>query len=133
MAVFGIDYRITDIADLEDRAILAHGASGAPCGIPSLRVSVLGCIPSHSMLKRLFLACILLSSFALADDDGHSKHGTAFDSGMRTKPWKMEGIGDTPFPITSKNKEVQQWFNQGVELLQSFWFEEAERSFRWCL
>ena len=85
------------------------------------------------MLKRLFLACILLSSFALADDDGHSKHGTAFDSGMRTKPWKMEGIGDTPFPITSKNKEVQQWFNQGIELLQSFWFEEAERSFRWCL
>src|SRR4029079_3223766 len=35
--------------------------------------------------------------------------------------------------ITSKNPEVQKWFNQGVALLHSFWFEEAERSFRWCL
>lgn len=45
----------------------------------------------------------------------------------------MEGIGDTPFPITTKNTEVQKWFNQGNALLHSFWFEEAERSFRWCL
>ena len=83
------------------------------------------------MLKPLLLACLLLPSLApAADEDGHSKHGAAFDSGMRTRPWKMEGIGDTPFPITTKNKEVQQWFNQGIELLQSFWFEEAERSFR---
>ena len=28
---------------------------------------------------------------------------------------------------------MQEWFNQGNALLQSFWFEEAERSFRWCL
>ncbi|AIE84454.1 redoxin domain-containing protein [Fimbriimonas ginsengisoli Gsoil 348] len=45
----------------------------------------------------------------------------------------MEGIGDTPFPVTAKNAEVQLWFNQGEALLHSFWFEEAERSFRWCL
>ncbi len=45
----------------------------------------------------------------------------------------MSGIGDAPFPITSKNPEVQKWFNQGNALLHSFWFEEAERSFRWCL
>lgn len=29
--------------------------------------------------------------------------------------------------------EVQEWFDQGNTLLHSFWFEEAERSFRWCL
>lgn len=64
---------------------------------------------------------------------GHSRHGSAFDEGPRQKPWKMEGIGKVHFAITTKNPEVQQWFNQGVALLHSFWFYEAERSFRWCL
>ncbi len=78
------------------------------------------------------LACCSVSSFA-DDEPGHSSHGSAFDSGMRTRPWEMKGIGDAPFPITTKNPEVQKWFNQGNALLHSFWFEEAERSFRWCL
>lgn len=70
----------------------------------------------------------------MADDSpGHSKHGSAFDSGMRTRPWEMPGIGYSPFPITSKNPEVQKWFDQGNALLHSFWWEEAERSFRWCI
>ncbi len=29
--------------------------------------------------------------------------------------------------------EVQEWFDQGNTLLHSFWYYEAERSFRWCL
>ena len=66
-------------------------------------------------------------------DKGHSAHGEAFDSGPRQKPWLMDGIGQAAFPITTKNSEVQQWFNQGNALLHSFWFYEAERSFRWCL
>src|SRR5947209_14749855 len=37
------------------------------------------------------------------------------------------------FPITTKVPEVQEWFDQGNTLLHSFWYEEAERSFRWCL
>ena len=45
----------------------------------------------------------------------------------------MEGIGHTHFPITTRSAEVQEWFDQGNTLLHSFWFEEAERSFRWCL
>jgi len=67
------------------------------------------------------------------DDPGHSRHGTAFDSGLRQRPWKMEGIGHSHFPITTQVPEVQEWFDQGNTLLHSFWFEEAERSFRWCL
>ncbi|WP_395139289.1 redoxin domain-containing protein [Armatimonas sp.] len=77
---------------------------------------------------------LLAPSIGFADDTpGHSKHGSAFDSGMRTRPWVIKGIGDTPFPISTKNPEVQKWFDQGNALLHSFWFEEAERSFRWCL
>lgn len=85
-----------------------------------------------------FILCILTTlaaaQAARADDSmGHSKHGSAFDTGLRQKPWKMEGIGKAHFPISSKVPEVQEWFDQGNALLQSFWYEEAERSFRWCL
>ncbi|MBX7134685.1 MAG: redoxin domain-containing protein [Fimbriimonadaceae bacterium] len=82
------------------------------------------------------LACLIIACAAHSDDDtkfGHSKHGSAFDSGMRTKPWKMPGIGTAPFAITSRNPETKEWYDQGNALLHSFWFEEAERSFRWCL
>src|SRR5579863_476403 len=80
------------------------------------------------------LTLVATGCLANADDDpGHSQHGSAFDSGLRQRPWIMKGIGDTPFPISTKNPEVQKWFNQGEALLHSFWFEEAERSFRWCL
>ena len=64
---------------------------------------------------------------------GHSFHGESFDSGPRQKPWEMQGIGEAHFPITTKNPEVQKWFDQGNALLHSFWFYEAERAFRWCL
>ncbi|HEX2837382.1 MAG TPA: redoxin domain-containing protein [Phycisphaerales bacterium] len=88
-------------------------------------------------IARSFLCCLI--SFAAvqaasADDKmGHSRHGSAFDTGLRQKPWRMEGIGKAHFPITTKVPEVQEWFDQGNALLQSFWYEEAERSFRWCL
>jgi peroxiredoxin/cytochrome c-type biogenesis protein CcmH/NrfG len=64
---------------------------------------------------------------------GHSHISESFDVGPREKPWVMEGIGIAHFPITTKNPEVQQWFDQGNALLHSFWDYEAERSFRWCL
>lgn len=79
------------------------------------------------------LIALTLTGVAFDDAPGHSKHGSAFDSGMRLKPWVMPGIGEAPLKITTNNPEVQKWFNQGNALLHSFWFEEAERSFRWCL
>jgi peroxiredoxin/tetratricopeptide (TPR) repeat protein len=64
---------------------------------------------------------------------GHSLHGAAFDEGPRTKPWVMPAIGEARFPITTKDPEVQKWFDQGNALLHSFWDYEAERAFRWAL
>ena len=69
----------------------------------------------------------------LLDRLGHSAHGEAFDTGPREKPWVIGGIGEAHFPITTRNPEVQKWFDQGNALLHSFWDYEAERSFRWCL
>jgi peroxiredoxin len=101
------------------------------------------------MFKRysaaaLLLSALLTSASAQQSGDnkqnpaetwkqGHSRHGEAYDSGPREKPFEMEGIGKINFPITTKNAEAQKWFNQGVALLHSFWFFEAERSFRWAL
>jgi len=87
-----------------------------------------------SRILLTLLAMLGAVRWAAADDTmGHSKHGSAFDTGLRQKPWRMEGIGKAHFPITSKVPAVQEWFDQGNTLLQSFWYEEAERSFRWCL
>src|ERR1700722_20151329 len=93
---------------------------------------------SHMFLPLLFALCVPV--FALDDSApgileklGHSHIGEAFYTGPREKPWAIDGIGIAPFPITTKNPEVQKWFDQGNELLHSFWDYEAERSFRWCL
>jgi peroxiredoxin len=93
-------------------------------------------------LFAVFCVCFLAGAddkLPLSPSDkvkqGHSRHGSAFDSGPREKPWLMKDIGAeyVKFPITTKNPEVQQWFTQGVTLLHSFWDYEAERAFRWCL
>jgi tetratricopeptide (TPR) repeat protein len=42
----------------------------------------------------------------------------------------LEGMGKVDFPITTRSKEAQAFFNQGVAQLYAFWAPEAERSFR---
>lgn len=84
----------------------------------------------------LMLTLLLTLAAAQEKDSqefGHSSHGVAFDTGLRTKPWKMSGLGSAHFAITTKVPEVQEWFDQGNALLHSFWYEEAERTFRWCI
>src|SRR3984885_6317692 len=85
----------------------------------------------------IFALCAPLFAYqntsAILDKLGHSHFGEAFDTGPREKPLVLEGIGVAHFPITTKNPEVQKWFDQGNELLHSFWDYEAERAFRWCL
>jgi len=80
-----------------------------------------------------FAWLLLLPAAPFDEQPGHSQHGSAFDTGLRQRPWRMEGIGQTHFPVTTTDPEVQAWFDQGNTLLHSFWFEEAERSFRWCV
>src|SRR6267154_1048651 len=42
----------------------------------------------------------------------------------------MTGQGKVHFPITTSNPKAQEFFDQGVAQLHSFWATEAERSFR---
>jgi peroxiredoxin/tetratricopeptide (TPR) repeat protein len=66
-------------------------------------------------------------------EPGHSARGHAFDEGPRERPVKLDGLGKVHFPITTSVPEVQAWFDQGIALLHSFWYFEAERTFRWCV
>ncbi len=61
---------------------------------------------------------------------GHSLHGEAFDEGPRQKAYLKEGQGKIDFPITTAKPEAQAFMNQGVGQLHSFYYLEAERSFR---
>jgi peroxiredoxin len=83
-------------------------------------------------LKRLLIA-FLLAVPCFADDDtkaGHSSHGEAFNEGPRQQAYLIPGMGSVTFPVTTKRPEAQQFFTQGVAQLHSFYYFEAERSFR---
>src|SRR5258706_14574955 len=48
-----------------------------------------------------------------------------------TLPAKLlPGMGIVHLPITTTSPEAQQFFDQGVAQMHSFWAREAERSFR---
>ncbi len=61
---------------------------------------------------------------------GHSYHGEVFNEGPRQKAYLMGKTGNVHFPVTTRSKEAQAFFNQGVGQLHGFWYFEAERSFR---
>ena len=60
---------------------------------------------------------------------GHSVHGEAFNDGPRHAAYLMPGMGKVHFPVTAKRK-AQPFIDQGVAQLHSFYYFEAERSFR---
>ena len=84
------------------------------------------------MVRSLAAAILVCSAHGADYKLGHSHVNNAFNEGPRQKPVILVGIGEAHLPITTKNPEVQLWFDRGVTLLHSFWYYEAERAFRWC-
>ncbi len=66
-------------------------------------------------------------------DRSHSQHGKAFNTGPRQLARLIPNIGNAHFPITTKNPEAQKFFDQGLNMLYTFWWYEAERAFRQVL
>lgn len=64
---------------------------------------------------------------------GHSLHGEAFDEGPRQAAVKLAGMGQVRFPVTTSKPEAQAFFEQGVAQLHTYYYYEAERSFRQAL
>lgn len=61
---------------------------------------------------------------------GHSVHGEAFNDGPRKSARILPGMGKVHFPATTTKPEAQAFIDQGVGQLHSFYYYEAERSFR---
>ncbi|GAC1333592.1 MAG: hypothetical protein NVSMB14_00450 [Isosphaeraceae bacterium] len=61
---------------------------------------------------------------------GHSVHGEAFNDGPRRKAVMLEAMGKVDFSVTTGKAEARGFVNQGVAQLHSFYYLEAERSFR---
>jgi tetratricopeptide (TPR) repeat protein len=82
--------------------------------------------------KLMLLACCcspLFLSAAFAQGNTAVCH-TPSATKAATKPATLqEGYGKVHLPITTKSTEAQAFFDQGLALLHSFWFYEADRSF----
>jgi len=61
---------------------------------------------------------------------GHSMHGEAFDEGPRRHAVLLAGMGEVRFPVTTAKPEAQAFFNQGIAQIHTYYYFEAERSFR---
>jgi peroxiredoxin len=61
---------------------------------------------------------------------GHSVHGEAFNDGPRSHAYLMRGQGKVHFPVTTAKPEAQEFVDQGVAQLHTFYYFESERSFR---
>lgn len=61
---------------------------------------------------------------------GHSVHGEAFNDGPRKSARILPGMGKVHFPATTPKPQAQAFIDQGVGQLHSFYYYEAERSFR---
>lgn len=67
-------------------------------------------------------SALLLSTLLVAQE--HPGH-------TQSKPATlMTGMGDLHHPVSTKNPQAQQFFNQGLRLIYAFNHEEAERSFQ---
>jgi peroxiredoxin len=62
---------------------------------------------------------------------GHSLHGEAFSEGPRQRATLLTGQGQAVrFAVTTKSADAQKFIDQGVAQIHTFYYLEAERSFR---
>src|SRR5262245_16063745 len=89
-------------------------------------------------LRAMIIACCvatLVVAQVLAQtketrQDGDAVCHTPTATKAATMPARlMDGYGKVHMPITTKSEEAQKFFDQGLALLHSFWFYEADRSF----
>jgi len=67
------------------------------------------------------LLAVLLCGVAFAQD--HSSHNQSKPATL------MSGLGDLHHPVSTRNAEAQQFFDQGLRLIYAFNHDEAARSF----
>src|SRR5713101_8498600 len=67
--------------------------------------------------------CVVLLCLSAAAQD-HASHGQAHPVSLVT------GLGDLHHPVSTKNAQAQQFFDQGLRFIYAFNHDEAARSFQ---
>jgi tetratricopeptide (TPR) repeat protein len=88
---------------------------------------VLGLGEEDIVLKK-FPASLLIVFALAAGAPAQHKHNPDQKVDMARAPL-LKGVGDIDHPVSTKNKEAQQFFNQGLALIYAFNHLEAERAF----
>ena len=84
-------------------------------------------------MKSAITVLLLLAPLLARDDEpqaGHSLHGEEFNEGPRQQAYLIAGMGHVSFAVTTRIPAAQEFFTQGIAQLHSFYYFEAERSFR---
>ena len=77
------------------------------------------------MISRIFmvLVVVMMSTFVLSQD--HAAHHA------QARPVTLvSGLSDLHHPVSTKNPQAQQFFDQGLRFIYAFNHDEAERSFQ---
>jgi tetratricopeptide (TPR) repeat protein len=77
----------------------------------------------------LLCCCCLMTTNARSQDSAAQCHTPSATKEATRPAFLFEGAGSVHFPVTTRSEEAQKFFNQGLALMHSFWFYEADRSF----
>ncbi len=72
---------------------------------------------------------LLALSAAQAQDNNAACHLPVKTKSATAQARLMDGYGNVHMAVTTKSAEAQAFFDQGLALLHSFWFYEADKSF----
>src|ERR1043166_4005958 len=72
-------------------------------------------------IRFLALAILLITFFAANVPSAANK---------QRQPTLLPGLGDVHHPVSTKNRQAQQFFDQGLKLVYAFNHDEARRSFQ---
>src|SRR5215471_17172618 len=79
------------------------------------------------MKRQLAMVTLLAAAAAAQQKDNCTPPPSALAPTLPAK--LLPGMGTVHMPITTSSAEAQQFFDQGVAQMHSFWAREAERSF----
>lgn len=79
-------------------------------------------------MSQRFLTVVCLSLCLAGWSAAQHKHEMDQKVDMSRAPL-LKGVGDINHPVSTKNKQAQQFFNQGIALIYAFNHLEAERAF----
>jgi len=89
-----------------------------------LRTAILACC-----CAAVFVAQVSAQTKEARQDNTAVCHTPTATKAATAAARLVDGYGKVHMPIATKSEEAQKFFDQGLALLHSFWFYEADRSF----